>query len=596
MARGLEPHKGAKAFPDAEQREINKRNNLENLKLGKKPESKARNEVAKATRNETVKAVALRKGAPTVSPERKSKINADHKEHSHLVAEAYKDSLKSAENYNKGVQESIRKAGVSEAYNNSLKSAEDYNKGVQESVRKASVANEYQKSLDAAGEYNKEVQESVEKTGATGTYQERSAAAAKRFNADVGAAVARPGASMEARPDRLPPVGRWGAGVPGQREAGRQRPRVESPAPSEPISEPELRSVFGTREPDVDTSRPGRLGRGENIGRQRELGPVAGSHLRNTCRNAQQAPENAERRSWWGFFKERVKGFATLGILEFWHAEKFRRGTKRTAGEVTAQSSMLDQTRDMDIDQAQEEANRIRQMVGASLTGGPQSLTTGNILNIQAASNQIDAEKAASNTRLMNRIVAQARGNVQERLAKYKNQFGQNVVGDERLAQFEERLRAELASSTIGRGIREPSVIKREINFKQAVRERLDKNYWSRYVYGTLDLLAWGGIAKLASGYLASGGMNLAPVPVPGTETVPMHDTIWKTAGEWLQQQGISNPTNAQIMDISKQVAIDNGIGVKEWGIAGNPLDTVMQQDHALKFVGPALKAIMASW
>ena len=438
--------------------------------------------------------------------------------------------------------------------------ARNYDKETRDSIQKASVAKSYQGSLDAA----------------------------KKYNDVMSAAIKYPAASAES-PKAVPsePVSEDEL----RSVFGTKSPET-LPPPSEPVTEPELRSVFGTGE------RPNsrRLGRGENIGRQRELGPVAGSHLRNTCRNAQQAPENAERRSWWGFFKERVKGFATLGILEFWHAEKFRRGTKRTAGEVTAQSSMLDQTRDMDIDQAQEEANRIRQMVGASLTGGPQSLTTGNILNIQAASNQIDAEKAASNTRLMNRIVAQARGNVQERLAKYKNQFGQNVVGDERLAQFEERLRAELASSTIGRGIREPSVIKREINFKQAVRERLDKNYWSRYVYGTLDLLAWGGIAKLASGYLASGGMNLAPVPVPGTETVPMHDTIWKTAGEWLQQQGISNPTNAQIMDISKQVAIDNGIGVKEWGIAGNPLDTVMQQDHALKFVGPALKAIMASW
>jgi hypothetical protein len=47
-------------------------------------------------------------------------------------------------------------------------------------------------------------------------------------------------------------------------------------------------------------------------------------------------------------------------------------------------------------------------------------------------------------------------------------------------------------------------------------------------------------------------------------------------------------------MEVSKQVATDSGIGVKEWGIEGDPVDTNMQQGHLLTFTKAqvVLKAI----
>jgi hypothetical protein len=559
---------------------------------------KAEVENGKSERNESTLAV----GAPQVTPDMKKKIISDRKKHKHSVAEAYKSSQGSAEDYNKGVQDSVRKASVADAYKDSLKSAQVYNEGVQESIRRSDVAAAYQSSLDAAKKYNDEMSAAIkypaepkQNDDATGSRQERAAAAAKNFNDGVDAAVARPGRSIdEARKsrdaiptgtfgsrDRLPPHEDWGDGKPGQREAGRQRPLAETHAQSEAELRPELENQEA---------------RGEPIGNE------GAEVLRDAV---QQAPENRERRDWWGFFKERVKGFFTFGILEFHHAEKFRSGTKKTAEEVTKRASLLQQEKDMDIDTAEEEAELIRGMAG-----GPNRMTKENI---EAASKDIDVHKKEYNARFINQIIEQARDNVRTRLSKYRNQFGKIVVDDQRqLAQFEVRLRAELNESTIGRGIREPGAMKREIDFKKAVRERLDKNYWARYVYGAADVALWATGIHFGSQYLAqwlssppanwnspttvpsSGGESI--ISIPGTESIPMHDTIWKTASEWLQGQGISNPTNSQIMDISKQVALDNGIGVGEWGIPGTPLDTSMEQGRALKFVGPALKAIMASW
>ncbi len=73
-----------------------------------------------------------------------------------------------------------------------------------------------------------------------------------------------------------------------------------------------------------------------------------------------------------------------------------------------------------------------------------------------------------------------------------------------------------------------------------------------------------------------------------GDSFVSMKDTIWDTSKEWLNQNGITNPTSEEIMNVSKQVALDNHIAVQEWGIEGNPIDTSMQQGHLLNYKGAA--------
>lgn len=318
----------------------------------------------------------------------------------------------------------------------------------------------------------------------------------------------------------------------------------------EAVPEPERVAVDNAMPPAPGVPAGAERGRQPEAEREAPIGAAGAEVLRGAVAREQEALQNGERRSVWGWLKERAKGFFTLGWWEHHQAEKFRSGTKRTAEEVTARASLLGQTRDMDIEAARDEANRIGRMVG----GPPRSMTRDDI---EAASSQIDAEKTHSNARIMDYIVAQARGNVAERLTTYRNQWGQHIVGPEQLAQFENSLRAELHSSTIGRGIREQSILKREIDFKRAVRERLDPHYWLRYVYGTAETALWAVGVYLATPYIAqwlAGGGNamIAPgaIPAPGSpdQMLQMQDTIWKTSKEWIQSQlGVPNLTDAQI-------------------------------------------------
>ena len=44
-----------------------------------------------------------------------------------------------------------------------------------------------------------------------------------------------------------------------------------------------------------------------------------------------------------------------------------------------------------------------------------------------------------------------------------------------------------------------------------------------------------------------------------------------------LIEQGVPNPTDSQVMDVSKVIAGDSGVGVGEWDMTGSPIDTNMK-------------------
>ena len=69
-------------------------------------------------------------------------------------------------------------------------------------------------------------------------------------------------------------------------------------------------------------------------------------------------------------------------------------------------------------------------------------------------------------------------------------------------------------------------------------------------------------------------------------EMVNMKDTVWYSVKEWLRAHGIINPTNQQVLELSKQVTQDNHLGVKIWEQIGNPMDTAMKQGYLLDFSG----------
>jgi len=455
------------------------------------------------------------------------------------------------------------------------------------------VPEEIKKQINADhAEYNRRVAEGYERKVSAGMYDKVSPGSADRANdrpAIEQAERAKAAGNLEYDSWKKSAgdieVDSWKRS-PGDIEVDSWRRAGEGIVPPQPEAVPGApRAAANEAVPPAPGGAPAGV---ERMPPPLPLGPEGGAALRAAYGRGQEGIQNGERRSVWGWLKERGKGLLTLGFWEVHQAERFRSGTKKTAVEVAAQAELLDQTRDMDIEQAQDEANRIRAMAG-----GPQGMTKGGI---EAASNVIDAEKTASNARLMDRIVARARENIQERLAKYRDQFGRNVVGDEKLAQFEDRLRAELHSSTIGRGIREPSILKREIDFKRAVRERLDPLYWLRYVYGGLEFVAGTIGLKLLAGYLASGTAIPTPIPGSGGEMIPggMDRHIWNTATEYIRQLGVSSdPSQLQILKAAKSLAIENNIGVPIWNLPGNPLDIHMIQGYPLK--AAATKALILS-
>lgn len=296
------------------------------------------------------------------------------------------------------------------------------------------------------------------------------------------------------------------------------------------------------------------------------------------------------RRNWWGWVKERAKGIATFGYWEFHQAERFRSNKKETAQEIAEAGENIRKTENLSLEDALEEAQIMRMMASGSNIERPGSE------DYERFSQAISGEKIRENNHRIDTMVAGASASLRERLAKYRNEFGDVVVSDEEImANFENELRDSLVG--LQNGQRESDA--REFN--QLITRSLDPNYWRRYVYGALETLlaAWGlkvGLANLAASkwWLGKKAADVSVEAVGNlgqdihlpTEGEPMNNTIWQTAKEWLQQNGVTDPTNKEIMDVSKEVATESHIGVKEWGIDGEPLDTKMQQGHLLKFGG----------
>ena len=153
------------------------------------------------------------------------------------------------------------------------------------------------------------------------------------------------------------------------------------------------------------------------------------------------------------------------------------------------------------------------------------------------------------------------------------------------------------------------------------MRSSLDKSWYKRYVASGIEAaLGFAGIkwlvvpmvdsytkAKATEAALqtrrvisavenaVSSGSPIGDVgstAVEATEaTRGLQDNLWNMAKGLLKEKGLGNPTDGQIMEVTKQLAADNSVGVNKWGMAGNILDTKMPVGMAIKVGGAALKA-----
>ena len=73
--------------------------------------------------------------------------------------------------------------------------------------------------------------------------------------------------------------------------------------------------------------------------------------------------------------------------------------------------------------------------------------------------------------------------------------------------------------------------------------------------------------------------------------TKSLQGNLWNMAKGLLGEKGVVNPTQGQIMDVTKQLAADNSVAIEKWGMAGKVLDTKMPVGMVIKIGGAALKA-----
>ena len=313
----------------------------------------------------------------------------------------------------------------------------------------------------------------------------------------------------------------------------------------------------------------------------------------------------------WGWIKERLKGFATMGFWEFHQAERFRSQTKKESKGLAEEAKSIQQLENLDYETAYAEAAKIREMAEA---GGERSRD-----DYEKFSRIITQEKMDANTKEIERIMRESTLSLEERLKKYKNESGGSVINAVNMEAYQAGLREELlklqrgfyrAPGEAGEIEERPIAIDDKL-LKKIIRENLDPKYWHRYVYGGIEMATDAALLYWGAGALAAkyGGAEITKAGVPAVikekiaetiYTMKKGDTLWAIAKANLMQAGVANPTPAQIMAGAKTLATANHVGVNIWGLAGSPLDKVMPVGFkvsmgALKAALPKIMAMGAA-
>ncbi len=310
-----------------------------------------------------------------------------------------------------------------------------------------------------------------------------------------------------------------------------------------------------------------------------------------------EAHEKAkEKPSAWGWIKERAKGLATFGYWEFHRGEQFRGATKEQGKEVAAMAANIEKVPRLSLEDALEDAEKIKKMMQAE--GKEKAAGKDYERYSEAVTDPATKEKCAKNSKVMDAIMAGTMAKLEEKLKTYKSASGLKVMEIEKNRKaFRENMREELLALQAGQ------VGADNKKFAKLLRDSFDPNYWSRYVYGGLELaLEAAGIKLFFTHYIAAEALKAKAAAAASEAAVKgkavagaakmeavgdklgMKDTIWNTCKIWLKQQGVAHPTNSEIMQLSKQVAVDNHIGVAPWNIPGNPMDVAMHQGYLLKW------------
>jgi len=332
----------------------------------------------------------------------------------------------------------------------------------------------------------------------------------------------------------------------------------------------------------------------------------------NKIKSVWESFKNSDK---WGFIKERAKGILTFGYWEFHQAEKFRSGTNKVAKNIDRQTTEQEALVKEEA-RPEDKANGIeahRLGLGAALKEAGEIKNTFEISGnnnpdasqYEELSQQISNRKREENDLLIDGITERAINEIIKRLETssklqgYRTSHeGKSVITPERLEIIKQKIKESLNRL---RFKQEVDDIK---TYKAMIRENLDPKWWTRYIYGGLETI----LGSIALKLILTQTPATAPMGIghttgvgpidPGINDAYLKDTVWGEAKRFLASHGISNPSNAQILEASKTISSESGVIVPEWGIQGSVLHTKMQAGYLLKMGGvfkklAAIKALI---
>lgn len=361
----------------------------------------------------------------------------------------------------------------------------------------------------------------------------------------------------------------------------------------------------------------------------------------------QQEAEKGPR--WSDWFKERTKGFLTFGWWEVHQAEKVRMAGKKAQAEILQGANYLEKEENLSHDEAWEEAEKMQEVFREEKKE-PESLSKEDYNRV---SEKISAEKVIANEQVEETIVKRSLEEIEKRMAGYKGYNGEEYkLPPEKRAEIEQKIRGGLRA--VRQGQVEKDMIKFAKMVRESLDQNWYKRYvaggieaalgfagvkWlvvpaidsftkvktvqaaERTIVGAKHLTGMGKEAVSSSAgspALDIGSSVGAPSPAavpdfdlpydhglsselpeaPGqaveaaTEaTKKLKGSLWQMSKDLLREKGLVNPTDGQIMEVTKQLVADNNVGVNRWGIIGRILDTKMPVGMAIKVGKAALVA-----
>lgn len=178
----------------------------------------------------------------------------------------------------------------------------------------------------------------------------------------------------------------------------------------------------------------------------------------------------------WGWVKDRLKGLGTFGIAEFHAADTFRRETREGARRLeSAAREGVRRTRYLASEEAADEGARMQERLEQVPDREAVGLEAYDIISAE-----VTAEKEAENRKFVEELLDVELDRLQSTLGSARGAAGR-PVSEESFALLRQGLQNELLA-------RERGVFEAEQRaIAQAIRERVDPQYWFRYVYGSLE-------------------------------------------------------------------------------------------------------------